>query len=174
MSETRERAFTLELTDEDIIAFIERCYWDGTTPAEVLEGFINDLIGGEASRGSDERLLASDYYDRCGYGSSFCGTFAQWLFNRYGGGTVSSVAVALNDIETLREEIAELKKNPDEAREEEIKKLEAEIAEDKEFIEEFYREYKESTTEPKALEEGLDRLLDYHKVIKQIRKGGAI
>jgi len=51
MSETKKRAFTLELTDEDTADFIRKCYQDGTTPAEVLEGFINDLIAGSRTRG---------------------------------------------------------------------------------------------------------------------------
>ena len=68
MSETRRRNFRLELSDEDVRSFTDKCRDDGTTPEEVLEGFINDLIGGSQTRGSDERMLARQYYDRCGYG----------------------------------------------------------------------------------------------------------
>ena len=53
MSETRRRNFRLELSDEDIRSFTDKCRNDGTTPEEVLEGFINDLIGGSQTRGSD-------------------------------------------------------------------------------------------------------------------------
>ena len=60
MSETKKRAFTLELTDKETTAFIEMCFRDGTTPAEVLEGFINDLVNGSRTHGSDERQLAND------------------------------------------------------------------------------------------------------------------
>ena len=71
MSETKKRQFTLELTDTETRAFIEKCYQDGTSPAEVLEGFICDLTGAERTRGSDERMLAGQYYERCGYGFFF-------------------------------------------------------------------------------------------------------
>ena len=89
MNEVKKRAFTLELTDADTAAFIEKCFRDGTTPAEVLEGFINDLVDGSYTRGSDERMLASDYYERCGYGFFFPGEYRteiapgkiSWIFS---------------------------------------------------------------------------------------------
>ena len=68
MSGTRRRNFRLELSDEDVRRFTDICRNDGTTPEEVLGGFINDLIGGSQTRGSDERMLARQYYDRCDYG----------------------------------------------------------------------------------------------------------
>lgn len=82
MTNTNKRFFALNLTEADNLAFIDKCFRDGTTPAEVLEGFINDLVAGSESRGSDERMLAEEYYNRCGY--SFSGnseTFMQWLLN---------------------------------------------------------------------------------------------
>jgi len=65
--------------------FIALCERDGTTPATVLRGFIADLCGlvtwahpdpaagrperhdGYSTNGSDERMMARDYYDRVGY-----------------------------------------------------------------------------------------------------------
>lgn len=57
----------LKLNSEDIELFKRNCTLDGTTPAEVLEGFIADLVLSESSHGSDEEMLARQYYDRCGY-----------------------------------------------------------------------------------------------------------
>lgn len=67
MEELKKHRFTVELTDETFRAFKELLKNDNTTPSEVLEGFINDLVDGEYSRGSDERMLAQQYYSRCGY-----------------------------------------------------------------------------------------------------------
>src|SRR5690606_24896020 len=39
-----------------------------TKPEQVLQSFINDLSQELASSGSDERMLARDYFMRCGYG----------------------------------------------------------------------------------------------------------
>ena len=69
-----KRKLTLELPPE----FIALCAGDGVTPETVLRGFIADLAGivnwaahprtdGYSSNGSDERLMARDYYERVGY-----------------------------------------------------------------------------------------------------------
>jgi hypothetical protein len=42
--------------------FIELCTSDGTTPDEVLRGFVADLCSLDGTHGSDERDLV-----RCGY-----------------------------------------------------------------------------------------------------------
>ncbi len=64
----KKHRFTVELTDSTFEAFKRMLENDNTTPAEVLEGFINDLVCGSHTRGSDERMYAQQYYDRCGYG----------------------------------------------------------------------------------------------------------
>lgn len=47
--------------------FVALCKRDGLAPAGVLEQFIRDLCSLPGSSGSDERLYAKLYYDRCGY-----------------------------------------------------------------------------------------------------------
>ena len=65
---------TLDLPKE----FIELCKRDKVEPEFVLRGFIGDLCGivnfisnpredGYNSNGSDERLMAMEYYERVGY-----------------------------------------------------------------------------------------------------------
>lgn len=41
------------------------------TPKELLQGFIGDLIDGKYSNGSDERMLAEEYFTR-----------AYWMFRK--------------------------------------------------------------------------------------------
>ena len=177
MSETKKRAFTLELTDEDTAEFICKCYQDGTTPAEVLEGFINDLIAGSRTRGSDERMYAEQYYERCGYGFFFSGeyrTFTQWLLREYGDYSLKEIIDSLDDIKAFEEEIAYLKEHPDECEEGEIEDLEAEIKGSTEDIEWYYQEYTEGTTKPDTLEEGIKGVREYLDMIERIKEGGAI
>lgn len=174
MSETKKRLFALELTDKETKAFIEQCFRDGTTPAEVLEGFICDLTGAERTRGSDEEMLAGQYYERCGYGFFFSGeyrTFTQWLLSNYG---IEPVADSLDDIKTFEEEIEYLKNHPDEASEGELEDLEREIAESKADIEERYQEYAAGTNKPDTLEEALKGVREYLEMIERIKEGGAI
>lgn len=58
--------------------FIDLCATDGVTPEQVIKGFIADLAeitsyvsaprdDGYSSNGSDERMLAREYYSRVGY-----------------------------------------------------------------------------------------------------------
>lgn len=59
---------TLKLPRE----FVELCQRDKVSPEHVLTGFIADLchLNGPSpycTRGSDERMYAEQYYDRCGY-----------------------------------------------------------------------------------------------------------
>jgi len=68
------QSVTIDLPEE----FIALCEADDTDPETVLRGFIGDLCGiinwandpradGYNSHGSDERMMARDYYERVGY-----------------------------------------------------------------------------------------------------------
>ncbi|SRR6266498_491742 len=39
-----------------------------TTPERVIQGFVDDVSLSQRSNGSDERMMATDYFMRCGYG----------------------------------------------------------------------------------------------------------
>lgn len=58
---------TLQLPAE----FVALCQRDGVEPEVVLRGFIADLCelrtGSYHTNGSDERMLAEQYYERVGY-----------------------------------------------------------------------------------------------------------
>ncbi len=174
MSETKKRSFTLELTDKETAAFIEMCFRDGTTPTEVLEGFICDLTEAERTRGSDERMLATQYYERCGYGFFFSGehhTFTQWLLYDY---RMEDIAEALDDIKDLEKEVQYLTEHPDEAYEGELEDLGAQIADCKENIETIYQEYTAEVKSPDSLEDGLKGVREYLETIEKAKEGGAI
>ena len=68
------KTVTIELPPE----FVELCEADGVEPEIVLRGFIADLCeirnyasapreDGYSSNGSDERMMARQYYERVGY-----------------------------------------------------------------------------------------------------------
>jgi hypothetical protein len=63
----KPRAFMLELTDYDMDEFLQLAERNGTTPEEILQGFICDLVDGSHTHGSDERMYAEQYLDRCHY-----------------------------------------------------------------------------------------------------------
>jgi len=178
MSETKNRAFNLELTDKETTAFIEKCFRDGTTPAEVLEGFICDLTGAERTRGSDERMYAGQYYERCGYGYFFpddSRTFTQWLLYEYGEYTLKEIIDSLETIADAQGDISFYRDHPEEEPGEgELEALEDTIKAEEETIGELYQEYTTSTTKPETLEEGIKGVREYLEMIERIKEGGAI
>ena len=65
--ETKERIIRLNLTDEDVKALIAKAGRVGLTVAELIQGFVADLVCGNGTHGSDERDLANAWFDRCGF-----------------------------------------------------------------------------------------------------------
>jgi hypothetical protein len=62
-----KKTITLEIPSqlEMLCSFLE------TTPQRVIQGFIDDVSLSRRSNGSDERMMATDYFLRCGYGMPF-------------------------------------------------------------------------------------------------------
>ena len=156
-----KRTVTLELTNEDAKAFYEKCYMDDTSPAEVLEGFINDLINGTYTRGSDERTLARDYYTRCGYGIFTAHKpFTRFLLEIHGIDSLEEITDALDDM-------ADVDGYPEDERG-------AMLEECKGIIGEYYQEYTRHEDNPESLEDGLKGVRDYMGDIESIMKGGGL
>lgn len=61
----RKRTVKLNLSDEDCDLLYELCGKHDLTISEILESFINDLIDGDYSNGSDERHYITSWFDRC-------------------------------------------------------------------------------------------------------------
>lgn len=79
----KPRQFMLNLSDNDIRQLYRLANGNGITPAEILQGFICDLIDGTQTRGSDERDLAQRYFDRCCYSLGMPQTFLSWLLQEW-------------------------------------------------------------------------------------------
>jgi hypothetical protein len=60
----KARTITLNLTDDVIERLAVKTAENNITITELIENFVNDLIGGEYSNGSDERDLANQYFNR--------------------------------------------------------------------------------------------------------------
>lgn len=63
----KKRQLVLELSDADVNRLFEKAVGVGMFPEELLENFIGDLVGGTYSNGSDERDLADQWFERCGF-----------------------------------------------------------------------------------------------------------
>lgn len=80
----RPRSFTLELSDADVKRLYEKAYGNGITPVQLLQDYLGDLLNGTYTRGSDERMYAQQYFDRCNYTFSDAPrSFLQWALDEY-------------------------------------------------------------------------------------------
>jgi hypothetical protein len=59
------RNYCLNLSDADVKRIANKAADYNLTVAQLLENFIGDLVDGTYSNGSDERMLANEWADRC-------------------------------------------------------------------------------------------------------------
>ena len=81
----RKRVLELKLSDEDVKRISEKAGAVGLSVAELIENFIGDLVCGTYSNGSDERMYAEQWFERCGFGMFPENTFLRYLVE-WGGG----------------------------------------------------------------------------------------
>ena len=127
MSDTRERSVKISLTDEDCDRLIRFCGERGITVDQLLTNFVNDLIGGQGTNGSDERDLADQWFQRCYIGISDSeDTFLQYmLLNGYDPEHYLNVLDNIKDDEYTMERA---KEHPEEYDQGELSWLDDEIA----------------------------------------------
>lgn len=143
----KPRHITLNLSTADVERITLEAARNGITVSELLEGFIGDLVSGTYSHGSDERMLASDYVERCCYSLWSESTFLYSLIE----------SGFLNVICDNIEFIAKYKDDTDPVTKLEVEEAEAEINS-------YYEAYTESfkgNAEP--LEKGLEAVKKYMK-----------
>lgn len=63
----KKREFVLELSNADVERICDKAAIVGLSPEKLLEAFIGDLVDGTYAHGSDERMYANQWYDRCGF-----------------------------------------------------------------------------------------------------------
>lgn len=61
----RERSITIKLSDADCERLARKCGECGMAIAQLFENFVGDLVDGTYSNGSDERMHANEWFDRC-------------------------------------------------------------------------------------------------------------
>lgn len=65
----RKRNISLNLSDADVERICEKAGRAGLSVSGLLQNFIGDLVCGTYSNGSDERMYAQEWFDRCWFGS---------------------------------------------------------------------------------------------------------
>lgn len=161
-----KRTFTVELTQDTFNRFIEKVYADGTTPSEVLEGFINDLVCGSHTRGSDERMYAEQYYDRCCYGDFDPLTFVRFLLIHY---RMDELRDCMERKQDAADDLAYYAEHPDEDADGKDSALMREVIQEADDeIKELYQEYIETAD---ADAEPFDKAMHGVSVFLEAMKG---
>ena len=172
-TEPKPRTYTFELDDTDTLDFYDKCISDGTTPEEVLSGFVRDLVYSNRSNGSDETLFANQYYDRVGYRYlNDNPTFLQWLMNHF---SVFDAQILIEDIEECEAEIEYCRTEPEElekpGNEEHIAVFERELEKDRQELNELYKDYTEHVEKPEEFKAGIEGVKKYTEISEKIRRG---
>lgn len=169
----KPRTFTLELSDADVKRLYEKTAADGITPAYLLEGFIGDLLDGTYSHGSDERELASAYYDRCCYEFSRTGSLLEWALYEY---RLDDIADALEQIDDAAGDLEYYAQHPDDpdGTPDFIQELHDIKAEAESELQDIYNEYAAGKKEPQPLDEGIAAIRRYMDELQSMTERGDI
>lgn len=71
----------LNLEERDLWHLKEKAAERGIKASELLENFVNDLVCGTYTNGSDERIYANDWFDRCSFDNCNKNTFLRFLYD---------------------------------------------------------------------------------------------
>lgn len=98
----RSRTIEVKLSDADVKRISEKAAAHGLTVGELIENFIGDLVCGIYSNGSDERMYAEQWFERCWFGMFPDLTFLRYLIE-WGG--LDEVIGAWENIKSTEENI---------------------------------------------------------------------
>lgn len=104
----RSRTIEVKLSNADVKRISEKAAAHGLTVGELIENFIGDLVCGTYSNGSDERMYAEQWFERCWFGMFPDYTFLKYLIEQWG---LDEVIEAWEDIENSQETIADTEKS---------------------------------------------------------------
>ena len=165
----KERTITINLSDADCERIARLTGEHGISVSELLENFIGDLVDGTYSNGSDERMYAEQYFERCWFGMFPEETFLRHLLE-YGSYAVNSFIMHCDLLEECGEQLAEYEgKELSEDEKQELIGIQEEIEFQKSELKEYYDSYVDSVKKPESYEEGLEKVLEWRKELLTLK-----
>lgn len=153
-----QRNITIKLPDDDIDALCKKAAKVELTVSQLIENFVSDLIDGSRTNGSDERMYAQQWFERCWFSFPMEESFLSYLID-------------FDQIESATETWDELAyyKNKDEL--DEYEKEEVELL--NEEIDELFNEYKELYRNPAdaTLEDGMKKVTAWFREREELMNG---
>ena len=121
----RSRTIEVKLSDADVKRISEKAAAHGLTVGELIENFIGDLVCGTYSNGSDERMYAEQWFERCWFGMFPEQTLLNHLL--CWGYEPKDYLDTLDNIKIAQEDKKYLEEHPEEA-DEEVQYIDDDIA----------------------------------------------
>nr|WP_051153497.1 hypothetical protein [Ruminiclostridium papyrosolvens] len=164
----RGRTITLELSDADVERIWNKAGSVNLTVSKLLENFIGDLVWGTYTNGSDERMYANEWFERCGFGMFSHKTFLGYLLEY---GCIKESIGLWEDIKDIKEELEYAKVHPAEYDADEIKGLKEDLIDWQSSLDETFGEYKESAKneEVGTLDEEMETVIEWYEGMKQMK-----
>lgn len=107
----RSRTIEVKLSDADVKRISEKAAAHGLTVGELIENFIGDLVCGTYSNGSDERMYAEQWFERCWFGMFPDLTFLRYLIEWGGLDEVIGAWENIKSRSTLWNAVERIEKN---------------------------------------------------------------
>lgn len=166
----KDRTLIIKLSDADVLRICKKAGAHNITVAEMVESYLQDLVCGTYTNGSDEREFARSYFNRCPYGSYPENTFLHYLIDW---GSLQGYLENLNTLQDLQEDIKRYKEiaEPTTDEQEELETLQEDVEEVKGYIADYYKEYCESCHdgEPEPLKEAQASVLKWYEAYKKLK-----
>ena len=164
----KPRTITVNLSDADVRRLAEKSGEGGLMISELLENFIGDLVDGTYSNGSDERMYAEQWYQRCWFAMFSDDTFLKFLLLW---GDLDDYIDLMDELESNKKEMAEMTADAEEYSSEERDELQEYINDLQEEKDYYWNKFlerkcqKESYVFEKEIEMGqIDIVLDKNKL----------
>ena len=136
----KERNITIKLSDVDCERISNLCGKHNITVSNLLECFIGDLICGTYTNGSDERDLAEQWFERCGFGRFSKPTLLKYILDDLYL-DVDDVIFLVDEIEDIKNDLEKYEQNPKDFDEEEIGFAKSDLEDYEQRLEEIKSEF---------------------------------
>jgi len=166
----RNRNIELPLSDADVQRLWEKAGKVGMTAGELLTSFIGDLVCGTYTNGSDERMYAEEWFERCGFSFTAKNTFLRYLLEHDKlGGFIFNDNAFTDGKEELAEMEALQEKDVDDLKE--IECINNEIAYFQENIDRDFADYVTwcKGEQPGCAEEEIKKVREWYRNMKKER-----
>ncbi|MBQ0066596.1 MAG: helix-turn-helix domain-containing protein [Phascolarctobacterium sp.] len=167
----KPRTITLNLSDADCYRLAQKSGGCGLSVSELLENFIGDLVDGTYSNGSDERMNANAWFERCGFSWLFDKNLLTYLIEW---GNINNFLEELHDLEEAQESVSYWVSNA--TTKEDVETLEEEkeyLADLQGVIDEYINEYFQDNPNHKSKEEELESVIKWREEMEVLINGKA-